>query len=99
MNRILVLGILGIASVALVVLLTIPTEVAVISPKQDIPAKELLDPLIERGAFKEIMVPTDLLVEGAVTDLDEMRGTITTTPIFENEQVTTYRLSNKDGPY
>jgi hypothetical protein len=103
-TRSLVFGITLVAAVvvATIVILNAPAEdplVTVIASKEDIPARELLDPLIERNLFKEITVPTNLLVVGAVTDVDEMRGTITTVPILANEQVSTTRLSSKDGPY
>ena len=65
---------------------------------EDIPANQLLDPLVEEGVFTEIQIPHDWFVEGAITDLRQLRGSITTTPILANEQITSARLKQSaDG--
>jgi pilus assembly protein CpaB len=66
----------------------------VIVAVQDIPANSSLDALIESGGFKELSVPADAVVEGAVTSLAELRGQTTTAPIVANEQLTASNLSS-----
>ena len=66
--------------------------VTVIVSKQAIPANKLLDSLIEDGYFEEISVPRYALVDGAVTDIEDLRGMRTTTTIYATEQISTTRL-------
>ncbi len=66
----------------------------VIVATQDIPANTSLDPLIEGGGFKELSVPADAVVDGAVTSLASLRGQTTTAPIVANEQLTASNLSS-----
>jgi len=66
----------------------------VIVATQDIPANTSLNALVEAGGFKELAVPADAVVDGAITSLDELRGTTTTAPIVANEQLTTSNLSS-----
>ena len=66
----------------------------VIVATQDIPANTSLDPLIEGGGFKELSVPSDAVVDGAVTSLASLRGQTTTAPIVANEQLTASNLSS-----
>lgn len=66
----------------------------VIVATQDIPAGTSLDDLIDKGAFKELSVPADVIVQGAVTSLAELRGQTTTAPIVANQQVSTSSLSS-----
>ena len=70
----------------------------VIVSTQEIPANQQLDPLIDQGIFSEIQVPGDALVGGAVTDVEQLRGVTTTTPILANEQISTSRLSSSETP-
>jgi len=70
------------------------TLATVIVATQDIPANTSLDPLIEGGGFKELSVPTDAVVDGAVTSLAALRGQTTTAPIVANEQLTASNLSS-----
>ena len=70
----------------------------VIVATQEIPANQSLDPLVDQGIFTEIQLPADALVEGAVTDVEQLRGVTTTTPILANEQISTSRLSSADRP-
>jgi Flp pilus assembly protein CpaB len=65
---------------------------------QDIPANTVLNPLLEQGAFKELEVPTEAVVEGSVLSFDELRGTTTTSPILANEQISSSRLSTGEAP-
>lgn len=66
----------------------------VIVATQNIPAGTSLDTLIESGAFKELNVPTDAVVEGAVTGLAQLRGQTITTPIVANQQLASSSLSS-----
>jgi pilus assembly protein CpaB len=66
----------------------------VIVATQSIPAGTSLDTLIDSGAFKELNVPTDAVVEGAVAGLSELRGQTTTTPIVANQQLATSSISS-----
>lgn len=70
----------------------------VVVSKQDIAANTNLTPLIEEGAFTELSVPTDAVVDGAVTSQNELRGQTTTAPILANEQIATPRLSGGEAP-
>ena len=66
----------------------------VIVATQDIPANTSLNSLIESGGFKELAVPADAVVDGAVTSLTALRGQTTTAPIVANEQLTSSNLSS-----
>ncbi len=66
----------------------------VIVATQDIPAGTSVDSLIDQGAFKELNVPLDAVVAGAVTNLDGLRGQTTTTPIVANQQLAASSLSS-----
>jgi pilus assembly protein CpaB len=65
----------------------------VIVATQDIPANTNLDDLIQNGGFKELSVPADAVVDGAITSLAELRGQTTTAPVVANEQLTASNLS------
>jgi pilus assembly protein CpaB len=66
----------------------------VIVATQDIPANTNLNDLVEAGGFKELAVPADAVVDGAITSLTELRGQTTTAPIVANEQLTSSNLSS-----
>jgi Flp pilus assembly protein CpaB len=66
----------------------------VIVATQEIPANQRLDTLLEQGVFREIQIPNDALVDGAVTDTGQLEGLTTVTPILANEQISSARLSN-----
>jgi len=66
----------------------------VIVASDDIPAGTQLNDLIANGGFKELNVPVDAVVQGAVTSVSQLRGQTTTAPIVANEQVTTSSLSS-----
>jgi pilus assembly protein CpaB len=70
----------------------------VIVSTQEIPANQLLDPLVDQGIFAEVQLPADALVAGAVTDVEQLRGVTTTTPILANEQISESRLSSAERP-
>ncbi|MGH2640769.1 MAG: hypothetical protein ACRDGO_03620 [Actinomycetota bacterium] len=67
--------------------------VTVVVSTEDISANQPLDPLVEEGVFAEISIPQDVLVAGAVTDLLQVEGSMTATPILANEQISTARLT------
>lgn len=70
--------------------------VSVVVANQDIPANTSLDTLLaaNSGAFKIVPVPTTVEVAGAVTDISQLQGQITTGLILTNEQIPVSRLSS-----
>jgi Flp pilus assembly protein CpaB len=66
--------------------------VQVIVSDRDIPAGTDLDDLIEDGAFSEIEVTEDSLIEGAITNLSELQGQETSAPVLTGEQIAAARL-------
>jgi Flp pilus assembly protein CpaB len=70
----------------------------VIVSTQDILPNEPLDPLLGQGAFKQIRVPEEALVSGAVKDTSELEGATSTSTIFANEQIPGSRLSTGERP-
>src|SRR6476646_7072193 len=58
-----------------------------VTSSQDIPANTLLDPLIDSNVFKLTAIPNDAVVPGAVSDITELRGQVTSAQIFQNEQI------------
>jgi Flp pilus assembly protein CpaB len=70
----------------------------VIVATQEIPANTPLNPLIAGGGFKELSVPLDAVVDGAVTSLDELKGRTTTSPLLANEQISVANLDTGEAP-
>ena len=68
--------------------------VTVFVSTEDIPANQPLDPLVEQGVFREVQIPVDLLVAGAVTSLPQVEGATTVTPILANQQLSTVWLTS-----
>jgi Flp pilus assembly protein CpaB len=68
----------------------------VIVSTQDIPANQPLGPLVDQEVFREIQVPRDALVNGAVTTTDQLVPATSTQPIFANEQIPVSRLSTAE---
>jgi len=94
--------VLAVAAAAAVVLYTqgVKEDVArggeleaVIVATQEIGSSQQLNPLIDQGIFEELQVPRDTLVQGAVTDIGQLRDKTTVTPILANEQISLSRLS------
>ena len=56
----------------------------VIVATQDIPANTSLNSLVESGGFKELAVPADAVVDGAITSLTALRGQTTPAPNVAN---------------
>lgn len=73
--------------------LTNTETTTVLVANQDIGAGTILDPLIDQGVFFELKVPNDSLTVGAVTDLFQLEGQTTSTPIYANEQIPLSRLA------
>jgi pilus assembly protein CpaB len=74
------------------------TMVTVIVAKEDIPAGTNLDNLISSGGFTTLRIPEDAVVQGAVTDLAQLRGRRTSTFILKGEQISTARLQGSTQP-
>jgi Flp pilus assembly protein CpaB len=70
----------------------------VIVSSQEIPANEPLSPLVAQDVFKQIRVPQDALVSGAVTDIRQLEDATTTSTILANEQIPISRLSSGPRP-
>ena len=64
----------------------------------EIRANEPLSPLVDQDIFKQIQVPKDALVAGAVTDIRQLEDATTTSTIFANEQIPITRLSTGPRP-
>jgi pilus assembly protein CpaB len=78
---------------------TTTDTVGVVVVSQDIPSDTELDGLLSGGALEVQQVPADLVVSNAVTDLDELKGEKTASPILAGEQVSSTRLAgNQDLP-
>ena len=65
---------------------------------QDIPAGTRLNKLIADGDFRLEMVPNDLVVPNAVTEVTELRGLVASAPIYQNEQIPVERLYRPGSP-
>jgi len=70
----------------------------VIVSSQEIRSNEPLNPLVNQDIFKQIRVPKEALVPGAVTDIRQLEGTTTTSTILANEQIPISRLSSGPRP-
>ena len=65
----------------------------------DISKGQALDPLIEEGVFSEFQVPHDALIDGAVTDLDQLRGMTALSDIPRDHQISANHVEPLDeGP-
>jgi pilus assembly protein CpaB len=64
----------------------------VIVSKVDIPANTPVDALIAQEQFAILEVPSDAVVDGAVTDLSQLRGRTTTAYILAGEQIPAARV-------
>ncbi|HUF59126.1 MAG TPA: RcpC/CpaB family pilus assembly protein [Actinomycetota bacterium] len=70
----------------------------VIVSSVEIRANESLNPLVAQDVFKQIRVPQDALVSGAVTDISQLEDATTTSTILANEQIPISRLSSGPRP-
>lgn len=69
--------------------------VGVVVSSQDIPASTELDPLIEAEVFTTKEIPVDDVVQGALTDVYQLRGQRTAYPILAGEQIVAARLAGE----
>jgi pilus assembly protein CpaB len=67
--------------------------VQVIVAKQDIATGTTLDALIDENQFTIVEVPEDIVIAGAVTDLEQLRGRVNSSPILAGEQIPSARLA------
>jgi Flp pilus assembly protein CpaB len=73
-----------------------PTDtVGVVVSTQDIPAASEMDPLIEAEVFTTKEIPVDDVVQGAITDVYQLRGQRTAYPILAGEQIVAARLAGE----
>jgi pilus assembly protein CpaB len=70
--------------------------VDVIVATQDVPAGTQLDPLVDAGSFAREQVPSDVVVQGAVTDVQQLQGRTTREAILAGEQIPASRLSGSE---
>lgn len=69
------------------------------TPNQDVQTGQELDPLIDEGVFSEIWVlDEDALIDGAITTLDQLRGTTALVDIPSNHQISANHLEQLDEP-
>ncbi len=64
----------------------------VVVSKVDIPTNSDLTQLINNDQFEVKDVPTDDLVQGAITDVSQLRGRLNTSPILAGEQIPLARV-------
>jgi len=69
------------------------TTTQVIVSKQVIPSGTSLDGLVSSGAFVTKAVPTDDLVPGAITNVQQLQGKTTSQTILEGEQIPIARVN------
>lgn len=72
--------------------------VTVVVSKVDIPANTDLNGLIEDDQFRALDVPTDAVIEDAVTSLDQLRGRRNSVVIFQGEQIPVARVQGGEIP-
>jgi hypothetical protein len=66
--------------------------VAVVVSKVDIPARTDLDQLIRDERFRIIQLPEGVVVDGAVTSVDQLRDSHNIVAIFAREQIPVARI-------
>ena len=69
------------------------TMVPVVVTKVDIPARSDMDQLIKDDQFRTIQVPASVLVNGAVTSVDQLAGKNNSVAILAGEQIPAARIS------
>ena len=69
------------------------TMVQVVVSKVDLPARTDLDQLIKDDEFKIIQVPESVVVDGAVTSVDQLAGKNNSVAILAGEQIPAARIS------
>ena len=69
------------------------TQVSVVVSNVDLPARTDLDPLIKDDQFRTIQVPENVVVNGAVTSVDQLAGKSNSVAILAGEQIPAARIS------
>jgi len=69
------------------------TMVSVVVSNVDLPARTDLDALIKDDQFKTIQVPASVVVDGAVTSVDQLAGKNNSVAILAGEQIPAARIS------
>ena len=69
------------------------TMVQVVVSKVDLPARTDLDQMIKDDQFRIIQVPESVVVDGAITSLDELAGKSNSVAILAGEQIPVARIS------
>jgi pilus assembly protein CpaB len=69
------------------------TTVQVVVSKVDLPARTDLDQLIKDDQFRIIQVPANVVVDGAVTSVDQLAGKNNSVAILAGEQIPSARIS------
>jgi pilus assembly protein CpaB len=69
------------------------TMVPVVVTKVDIPARSDMDQLIKDDQFRTIQVPASVVVNGAVTSVDQLAGKNNSVAILAGEQIPAARIS------
>lgn len=69
------------------------TNVDVLVSVQDIPAGTELDSLIAKNGFVTQSVPSNLVIQGVITDAYQLQGQRTAYPILAGEQISAARLA------
>jgi Flp pilus assembly protein CpaB len=69
------------------------TTVDVLVSVQDIPAGTELDTLIDQNDFVTQSVPSNLVIQGVITDVYQLQGQRTAYPILAGEQISAARLA------
>jgi pilus assembly protein CpaB len=69
------------------------TMVQVVVSNVDIPARTDLDQLIKNDQFRIVQVPESVVVDGAVTSVDQLGGKNNSAPILAGEQIPVARIS------
>jgi Flp pilus assembly protein CpaB len=71
------------------------TTVSIIVSQSDIPANSALNPLLESGTFKTTTVARDDLLNGAITDIAQLKDQTAAYPILAGEQIVAARLKGE----
>jgi len=71
------------------------TMVPVVVTKVDIPARSDMDQLIKDDQFRIIQVPASVVVNGAVTSVDQLAGKSNSEAILAGEQIPAARISGE----
>jgi Flp pilus assembly protein CpaB len=69
--------------------------VSIVVSQSDIPANTDLNPLVEAGTFATATIAQDDLLQGAITDVAQLRGQTAAYPILAGEQIVAARLKGE----